>query len=244
MNMRNQLCMAAALLLSFSSTWAGTVTFSDQIGNHFAFRNMTEFGANVPPSSLDLPTLITNPYDTIKFRPSTFLVVESNGPVRESSSLSSELSFTLNSLAGLAIQEIKISVTGTYATTLFSNPAADASVGLSLALDLTHGTTVWNRVVPIVKDPTNLSWSGILTLSQADLNSYFSPPSMEIQQLSIRATPTVTADALYANARSQINYLDFTVVAIPEPGSWQLVLAALSMGLLVRKRKTKSVRPW
>ena len=237
--MRGVFLLGFFLLSGLPKGVAGTVTFSDQVGNYFGFRNMSEFGANVPPSNLDLPTLITNPHDTIKFRPSAFLTLESNGPVKESSSLASELTFTLQSLGGLAIQELQISVSGSYATTLFSMPGAEANVGLSLALDLTYGTTVRNVIVPVVRDSSNFSWSGVMTLNQADLNGFFSPPTMEIQQLTIRASPTVSAEALYANARSQINYLDFTVVPIPEPSALHLMLVSLGIGWL-RKRNWKT----
>ena len=236
--MRGVFLLGLFLLSGLPKGVAGTVTFSDQVGNYFGFRNMSEFGANVPPSNLDLPTLITNPHDTIKFRPSAFLTLESNGPVKESSSLASELTFTLQSLGGLAIQELQVSVSGSYATTLFSMPGAEANVGLSLALDLTYGTTVRNMIVPVVKDSSNFSWSGVMTLNQADLNGFFSPPTMEIQQLTIRASPTVSAEALYANARSQINYLDFTVVPVPEPSALHLMLVSLGIGWF-RQRSAK-----
>ena len=76
---------------SLSTVWAGTVSFSDQPGTYFSFRNISETGALVPPSKLETPTLVTSPQDTIKFIPSAYVVVENNGPVTETSVLSTQL---------------------------------------------------------------------------------------------------------------------------------------------------------
>lgn len=229
-------CVAFATFLPLGLQ-AGTVSFADQVGNYFSFKNISEFGADIPPSNLDLPTLIANPGDAIRFRPSAFVAVESNGSIRESSSKTSTLSFTLESVGALALKELKIVVAGSYASTLFPVAGAEASVGLALELALSYGSAIKNLVVPILKETASSTWSGILTLSQSDLNSYFTPPAMEIHKLSIEATPTVIAAALNGNARSQITSLDFSVQAIPEPGTGSMLVFGLAIVLSKRGRK-------
>jgi hypothetical protein len=238
------LAIGLSIVLGWGSVEAGTVVYSSLTGTHFAFNNMTEVGGDhVVPPGLEQPRLFTSPYDSIKFSPSMYVALENNGPIPERSTSSSTLTLTLDSLAGAVIQEFSVSVAGTYGMELYqSAPTGLANVGLSLGLDFTYGsTTVSNLMVPVYQNTNDKTWSGIRTFTANDLATIFSQPTLQVQQLVITANPTVSAEALYANARSQINYLDFTVVPIPEPSSWQLVLAALSMGLLHRKWQTKAL---
>ena len=101
---------SAFLAGSITKVKAGTVTFSDRAGNYFNFKNISEYGPNIPPSILDLPTLISNaPYDSITFQPTAFVAVESNLGTRESSTLGSNLQFTLASRSlSLALRILKL----------------------------------------------------------------------------------------------------------------------------------------
>jgi len=238
--MRIQLCITAALLLSFSKVWAGTVTFSDQPGTYFSFRNISETGALVPPSKLESPTLVTSPQDTIKFIPSAYVVVENNGPATETSVLSTQLALSLESVAGLALDELSVSVAGTWGSTLYNPSLGSTIVGLSLNLDLVFGGVTQNLVVPVTQDLVNKTWAGSLTVTQQFLNDNFAVPDEGILQLGLTATPTVTATATYANARSTITYLDISAKAVPEPGSGSLLIAGAAVLGLARTLRRRA----
>ena len=226
----------------WDSTRAGTATYSNQVGAFFAFKNMSEVGGTNVPPGLQEPRLFTSPYDTIKFSPSTYVVVENNGSSLKATTNSSVLTLMLESVASRALQELQISVSGSYATTFYqASPTGIANVGLSLGLDLTYGAnTVGGFVVPITQDATTKTWSGFKTFTASDLSTIFSQPSLQVQQLVITATPSVTAEAQWANARSQISYLDFTVIPIPEPSSLHLLAGGILLGLLRRGKKQKN----
>lgn len=236
--MRSLATLAVLLSIWVGSTRAGTASYSNQVGNFFAFKNMTEVGGTNVPPGLEQPRLFTSPYDTIKFSPSTYAVVENNGPSMARSTNSSVLTLTLESVASRALQELQISVSGTYATTFYqASPSGIANVGLTLGLDLTYGaTTMRGFVVPITQDASTKTWSGFKTFTSSDLSTIFSQPSLQVQQLVVTATPTVSAEAQWANARSQISYLDFTVIPIPEPSSLHLLTGGVLFSLF-RKRK-------
>ena len=229
--MQKALCLAGLWVLSMNAMWAGTVSFTDQPGTYFSFRNITETGALVPPSKLEPPTLITNPQDLIKFTPSAYVVVENNGATTETSVLSTQLALSLESVAGLALDQLSVSVAGTWDSNLY-RPTGSTLVALSLNLDLVFGGVVRNLVVPITQNLVDKTWAGSLTLTQQFLNDNFAVPANGIQQLGITATPTVSATATYANARSAITYLDISAKAVPEPAASSLFLAgAAVMGL-------------
>ena len=149
------------MVLALGSAQAGTAVYSNLTGVHFAFKNMTEVGGTNVPPGLEQPRLFTSPYDSIKFSPSTYVVLENNGPSLQRSTNFSTLTLTLDSLAGAVIQEFSVSVSGTYGMNLYqSAPTGLANVGLSLGLDLTYGsTTVSNFVVPVVQNTNDKTWS-------------------------------------------------------------------------------------
>lgn len=232
--------LAFFLIFTFglTSLQAGTVYFNDQPGSSFAFRNMSETGASVPPSLLQEPVLSTAPVDTIKFNPSAFVVVENNGPSTDSSVLSSQLFVSLQSLQ-LSLDELTISVAGTWASTLY-RPAGQADVGLSVNLDLVFNNVTKNLTVEVAKDLVNKTWAGSLTVTQQFLKDNFIVPAQGIQQLGVTVTSTVNATATYANARSGITYLDLSVKAVPEPASSSLVLIGAAMLGLARTFRRRS----
>lgn len=229
------------MVLALGSAQAGTAVYSNLTGVHFAFKNMTEVGGTNVPPGLEQPRLFTSPYDSIKFSPSTYVVLENNGPSLQRSTNFSTLTLTLDSLAGAVIQEFSVSVSGTYGMNLYQTaPTGLANVGLSLGLDLTYGsTTVSNFVVPVVQNTNDKTWSGIRTFTANELATIFSQPTLQVQQLVITANPAVSAEAQWANATSRINYLDFTVVPIPEPSTFHLILGGMILALGRRKSNQK-----
>lgn len=221
----------------WSSAEAGTAVYSNLIGINFGFKNMTEVGGTNVPPGLEQPRLFTSPFDSIKFSPSTYVVVENNGPTLQRSTNSSTLNLMIDSVAAARIQELTVSVSGTYGMNFYqSAPLGQANVGLSLGLDLTYGaTTVTDLQVNITQNTTDKTWSGIRTFTATELSSIFQQPTLQVQQLVIAAKPSVSAEAQWANATSRINYLDFTVVPIPEPTSFHLLLGGLA--LVIRHRR-------
>ena len=238
--MRKALKLMVLSAFSLSTVWAGTVSFSDQPGTYFSFRNISETGALVPPSKLETPTLVTSPQDTIKFIPSAYVVVENNGPVTETSVLSTQLALSLESVSGLALQELSVSVAGTWGSTLYNPSLGSTIVGLSLNLDLVFGGVTQNLVVPVTQDLVAKTWAGSLTVTQQFLNDNFAVPANGILQLGVTATPTVTASATYANARSTITYLDISAKAVPEPGSSSLLLAGAAVWGWIRALRRRA----
>lgn len=223
--MRHLAAICFFCLLGMGSARAGVASYSNLVGNNFRFINMSENGGTNVPPGLEQPRLFTSPFDTIKFSPSTYVVVENNGPVLQKSTNFSTLNLTLDALAGAKIQELTVSISGTYGMTFYQSlPTSQANVGLSLGLDLTYGgTTVSNFQVNISQNSTDKTWSGIRTFTASELSTIFQQPSLQVEQLIIAANPSVSAEAQWANATSRISYLDFTVVPIPEPSSLSLV---------------------
>ena len=233
---------SAFLAGSIAKVEAGTVTFSDQTGSYFNFKNISEYGPNIPPSVLDLPTLISNaPYDSITFHPTTFVAVESNLGTRESSTLGSNLQFTLASRSLFGIENFKIALAGTFAGVNMPVAGTLVEVAALLPIQLTVGAASKSLNLSIAKDLVNKTWSGEMMVSRADLNSYFSPPSMQITELLVLVSPSVTATAVFGNARSQITNLTFQAQAIPEPSTGSLVMAGLLALLSIRYRE---IRRW
>lgn len=220
------------VLLCFGQAWAGTVTFSEQVGNYFAFRNMSETGPSIPPSVLQTPSFITNPTDAIKFSPSAFVVVENQGPDARTSSLSSQLKFDLQALTSTSLEELKFSVTGTWGSgTYEDSPVGSADVGLAVNLRLVFGGVVGNFAIPVTKNVE--TWAGNLSITQQFLDQNL--PAAVIGQLNqITADSQVTASATWAWARSQITYLDVSAKPVPEPGSSSLLLAGMALWGLCR----------
>jgi len=225
---------------SITKVEAGTVTFSDQTGSYFNFKNISEFGPNFPPSVLDLPTLISNaPYDSITFHPTTFAAVESNLGTRESSTLESNLQFTLASRSLFGIENFKIALAGTFAGVNMPVAGTLVEVAALLPIQLTYGGASKSLNLNIVKDSVDNTWSGEMMVTRADLNSYFNPPSMQITELMVLVSPSVTATAVFGNARSQITNLTFQAQAIPEPSTGSLVMTGLLALLSIRYREIK-----
>jgi len=227
---------------SITKVKAGTVTFSDQTGNYFNFKNISEYGPNIPPSILDLPTLISNaPYDSITFQPTAFVAVESNLGTRESSTLGSNLQFTLASRSLFGIENFKIALAGTFAGVSMPVAGTLVEVAALLPIQLTVGGASKSLNLNIVKDSDDKTWSGEMMVSRADLNSYFNPPSMQITELMVLVSPSVTATAVFGNARSQITNLTFQAQAIPEPSTGSLLVVGTLLALaMLRPRAVKA----
>ena len=232
---------SAFLAGSITKVKAGTVTFSDRAGNYFNFKNISEYGPNIPPSILDLPTLISNaPYDSITFQPTAFVAVESNLGTRESSTLGSNLQFTLASRSLFGIENFKIALAGTFAGVNMPVAGTLVEVAALLPIQLTVGGASKSLNLNIVKDSVDKTWSGEMMVTRADLNSYFNPPSMQITELLVLVSPSVTATAVFGNARSQITNLTFQAQAIPEPSTTSLLMVGTLLALAtLRPRSIK-----
>jgi len=233
---------SAFLAGSITEAEAGTVTFSDRTGNYFNFKNISEYGPNIPPSILDLPTLISNaPYDSITFQPTAFVAVESNLGTRESSTLGSNLQFTLASRSLFGIENFKVALAGTFAGVNMPVAGTLVEVAALLPIQLTVGGASKSLNLNIVKDSVDKTWSGEMMVSRADLNSYFNPPSMQITELMVLVSPSVMATAVFGNARSQITNLTFQAQAIPEPSTSSLLMVGTLLALAtLRPRAVKA----
>ena len=233
---------SAFLAGSITKAEAGTVTFSDQTGSYFNFKNISEYGPSIPPSILDLPTLISNaPYDSITFHPTTFVAVESNLGTRESSTLGSNLQFTIASRSLFGIENFKIALAGTFADVSMPVAGTLVEVAALLPIQLTVGAASKSLNLNIAKDFDNKTWSGEMVVTRADLNSYFNPPSMQITELLVLVSPSVTATAVFGNARSQITNLTFQAQPVPEPSTGSLlILGALLALATLRPRSVKA----
>jgi len=62
---------------------------------------------------------------------------------------------------------------------------------------------------------------------------------MQITELMVLVSPSVTATAVFGNARSQITNLTFQAQAIPEPSTGSLVMTGLLALLSIRYREIK-----
>ena len=229
---------SAFLVGSITKVKAGTVTFSDQTGNYFNFKNISEYGPNIPPSILDLPTLISNaPYDSITFQPTAFVAVESNLGTRESSTLGSNLQFTLASRSLFGIENFKIALAGTFAGVNMPVAGTLVEVAALLPIQLTVGGASKSLNLNILKDSVDKTWSGEMMVTRADLNSYFNPSSMQITELMVLVSPSVTATAVFGNARSQITNLTFQAQAIPEPSTGSLLMVGTLLALVTLRSR-------
>jgi hypothetical protein len=233
---------SAFLAGSITEVEAGTATFSDRTGNYFNFKNISEYGPNIPPSILDLPTLISNaPYDSITFQPTAFVAVESNLGTRESSTLGSNLQFTLASRSLFGIENFKIALAGTFAGVNMPVAGTLVEVAALLPIQLTFGGASKSLNLNIVKDSVDKTWSGEMMVTRADLNSYFNPPSMQITELLVLVSPSVTATAVFGNARSQITNLTFQAQPVPEPSTGSLLMVGTLLALAtLRPRAVKA----
>ena len=227
---------SAFLAGSITKVKAGTVTFSDQAGSYFNFKSISENGPSIPPSILDLPTLISSaPYDSITFQPTAFVAVESNLGIRESSTLGSNLQFTVASRSLFGIENFKIALAGTFAGVNMPVAGTLVEVAALLPIQFTYGGASKSLNLNIAKDLVNKTWSGEMVVTRADLNSYFNPPSMQITELMVLLSPSVTATAVFGNARSQITNLTFQAQAIPEPSTGSLLMAGTLLALVALK---------
>lgn len=201
---------------------------------------MQESGDSVPPSRLQIENfeLVTSPRDTIKFYPSNFVVVENNGPITETSVLSTQLSLTLQALnPSFGLDELQVSVAGTWDEVLFTS-GATALAGLTLQLDLISGGITKNLNITVDKNP-NKTWAGSLTVNREYLIDNFLAPASGLADLIIRTTQTVSATATFGNAGSAITYLDVSASAVPEPSSAGLLLVGASLLGLTRRRRNR-----
>ena len=228
----------AFLLLELCSAQAGTVTFANQAGLKFSFQNMSDTGANVPPSNIQDPTLYTSPYDAIQFKPSTFVAVESQMGTLETNSLSSTINFTALSTAGLAMEKLLIDIEGTYYE--FGIPGQTSVLKTTLSLDpikftIGGNTKIWSPSMNVTRNTTDKTWAGHLEVTKSDLQSLFNSPSLEVTQLGVESLATVSATAQWGNANSYLTFLTYSLQPVPEPSTGALL--ALATVFWLRKRR-------
>lgn len=237
------LLLFAVFALSLPSLHAGTVTFTDQIGSNFRFVNMQEDGDSVPPSKLQPPTLVTSPRDTIKFSPSAFVALTNGFATTVTQTLSTQLSFALQARdPSFGLDELQVSVAGTWDEAAFGMPGATALAALTLQLELISGGVTKNLgSIGLTKNLVSKTWAGSLTVTRQFLNDNFTVPASGLAELIIRTTQTVSASAAYGSASSAITYLDVSASAVPEPSSASLLLVgAAVLGMARRKPKIQS----
>lgn len=202
---------------------------------------MSETGLNVPPSNLEDPKLYTNPYDAIQFKPSAFVVVESQLGTLETKSLTSSLAFTALASTGLAMEKLTIDLAGTYNESGFSfggTPVLQTSLSLD-PIKFTIGgiTKTWSPSLAVTRDITNGTWGGRLEVSKSDFQNLFSSPTLQVTQLGVESQATVSATAQWGSANSYLTFLSFTIQPVPEPNVSSLFVLA---GIFALKRKRAS----
>ena len=203
---------------------------------------MSETGDSVPPSKLQTPTFTTNPRDLIKFNPTAFVAVNNGGsPTVQTQTLSTQLSLRLQALnASLGLDELQVSVQGTWDAAVFPMPGATALADLTLQLELVAGGVTKNIAVTVNKNLVDKTWAGALTITQQFLrDNGFIVPATGITDLLVNTTQTVSATAAYGNASSAITYLDVSASAVPEPGSGTLFLLGAALWGLNRIRQNR-----
>lgn len=228
-----------SLVLGISQ--AGTVNFDSQAGSYFSFQNLKEEGPNVPPSRVESPSLFLSPIDTIQFKPSAFVAVESQLGSAETASLSSKLSFLIQATAALPMEKIVIDVAGTYAEHALSIPGVTSVLSTSLSLDpiefkIDGVTKTWNPPLNVIRNTADQTWSGRLEVTRADLRTLFASPTMEVSQLEVFSNATVSASAQWGNSSSYLTTLSFGVAPIPEPSTASLILLAGLLGIQKRRK--------
>jgi hypothetical protein len=236
--MQGLLFLPTVFLLSLVSVQAGSTNFSDLTGTYFRFVNMSETGDSVPPSQLQVPELISDSRDTIKFRPTTFIAITNGTSATiQSNSLSTQLDLQLQGLPDLALEELQISVAGSWGVSTYPVTGSFAEAGLSLQFDLIFGGVTKNFIVPITQNAG--TWAGLFTVTPQILADNFVVPLGGIRDLRIITTQTVTASAAFGDASSGINYLDISAKAVPEPGSSTLFLLGAALWGLNRIRQNR-----
>jgi len=222
------------------NTSAVTSYYNNLSGNYFDFKSISEKGAYVPASSLDTPTLVTNPYDGISFRPSAFVAVESQLGTVETKTVSSELEFLLSAKSANSLGQLTIHVAGMYYENPLNVPGASPYVTTSLSLspiNFTIGGVTRSLVPNFQVNRNNGLWSGMVSLSRSDIGALFNSPAMQISELKLNTTASVSATAQYATANSYLTDLSFVAQAIPEPSVGSLL--GFSGFVLLFRRKTR-----
>jgi hypothetical protein len=234
------LVITGLVLVQTSVVFGATVTYSDLNGVNFSFKSLSETGAQVP--LLDVPSLITNPQDSISFTPTSFVVAESNGSIRETSALSSELTFAIHTMGSQKLGQLELNVLGSWSETKTQNPLSEAISELKVSVDLTLGAITKSQSLGIAKNLDSKSWTGSLSFSRAALEELFAPGTMDIMPLQVVIRSEVKAEALYANARSEIDLLTVTAQPIPEPSTSHLILLGAGLCLALMRSANRSFR--
>lgn len=240
--MHRSAAFALLLAIQYGTVQAGTVSFSNQSGSFFSFQNMSETGANVPPSNLETPKLYTNPYDSIQYKPSAFVAVESQLGTLETKTVSSTLFLTTLATASIPMNKLMIDLAGTYYASPIPGPGSSV-LDTSLSLDpikFTIGseTKTWTPAMNVTRNTVDQTWGGHLEITQSDLRSLFNLPSLQVTQLKIESTATVSATAQWGNANSYLTFLSFSVQPVPEPTITSLFLLA---GILCLRKRVKNI---
>lgn len=81
-----------------------------------------------------------------------------------------------------------------------------------------------------------------LSFSRAALEELFAPGTMDIMPLQVVIRSEVKAEVLYANARSEIDFLTVTAQPIPEPSTSHLILLGAGLSLALMRSANRSFR--
>jgi hypothetical protein len=138
--------------------------------------------------------------------------------------------------------QLELNVLGSWSETKTQNPLSEAISELKVSVDLTLGAITKSQSLGIAKNLDSKSWTGSLSFSRAALEELFAPGTMDIMPLQVVIRSEVKAEALYANARSEIDLLTVTAQPIPEPSTSHLILLGAGLSLALMRSANRSFR--
>jgi hypothetical protein len=263
---------AAALVCSASTaTLAGTVNHGTFTGTKVSYHDITESGADIPPSLFvpKTPTVTDTPVSQLTFLPEQFLQTDQSASFdlkTKSSLLSIGVAGLQNEGVSFALNGLKLNIAGTYSLLApFPTSFAQVSQAASYTVQVTgvnwqpfSGGASVNGMITITPASyqltgpqagySNGNWSGSSLIDWDAVRTAAGVSNSDhITDIRIQLTADVSAAGLYGYARTSLT--NFSVenptapVAVPEPPT--IILAGLGAVAVVANgfRRKKQRQP-